>query len=581
MNTAMHKLEEKCNYLQSVIDGVNDRIMVIKEDYTVEIMNSALAKMIKGIEIVDPENPKCYEISHHRSTPCEEVEHPCPLKMVLDTHKPATVVHDHYDVDGTKHYVELSDTPLFDKDGNCIGVVETARDISSHLEVQEELREEKVTLNHQAYHDALTGLPNRVLFNDRAEQGMKKAKRNNTKLALFFIDLDHFKEINDSLGHMIGDEVLKVVTRRLAGIMRKEDTLARIGGDEFTIAMEGLNQVQDVSVLAQKILEVLDKPIMIEENEVHISSSIGISFYPEDGNNIYDLLKYADTAMYKAKDKGRNNFQLYSSEMTELVFERTMMEASLRQALKNEEFVVYYQPQVNAKTDTLIGMEGLVRWQHSNMGLVSPEKFMHLMEKTKLMIPLDKWVMETAMTQVVQWYGQGLNPGVLTLNISMKQLSEKDFIPTLKTILVETKCNPEWIELEITEEQIINNTDNAITILRQLSDIGIGLAIDNFGTGYSSLSYLKRLPVNKLKIDRSFVRGLPEDSLVAKAVIALSKSLKLKVIAEGVETEAQKNFLVENGCKDIQGYLYGKAMPANKMERVLSEGFKLNIKKGL
>ncbi len=573
MNTTMHKLEEKCNYLQSVIDAVNDRIMVIKEDYTVEIMNSALSKTIKDIEIADPENPKCYEISHYRSTPCEGVEHPCPLKMVLDTHKPATVVHDHYDADGSKHYVELSDTPLFDKDGNCIGVVETARDISSHLEVQEELREEKVTLNHQAYHDALTGLPNRVLFNDRVEQGIKKSKRNNTKLALFFIDLDHFKEINDSLGHMVGDEVLKVVTQRLNGTIRKEDTLARIGGDEFTIAMEGLSQIQDVSVLAQKILKVLDKPIMIEENEVHISSSIGISFYPEDGNSTHDLLKYADTAMYKAKDKGRNNFQFYSSEMTELVFERTMMEVSLRQALRNEEFVVYYQPQVNGETDTLIGMEGLVRWQHPNMGLVSPEKFMHLMEKTKLMIQLDKWVMETAMTQIVQWYGQGLNPGVLTLNLSMKQLGEKDFIPTLKTMLIKTKCNPKWIELEITEEQIINNTDNAITILRQLSAIGIGLAIDNFGTGYSSLSYLKRLPINKLKIDRSFVRCLPEDSLVAKAVIALSKSLKLKVIAEGVETEVQKNFLVENGCKNIQGYLYGKPMPSNEMERVLSEGF--------
>jgi len=573
MNTTMHKLEEKCNYLQSVIDGVNDRIMVIKKDYTVEIMNSTYSKMIKNIEISDPEEPKCYEISHHRSTPCDSVDYPCPLKIVLDTEKSTTVVHDHYDAEGTKHYVELSNTPLFDKDKKCIGVVETARDISSHLEVQEELREEKVTLNHQAYHDALTGLPNRVLFNDRVEQGMKKAERNNTKLALFFIDLDHFKEINDSLGHMIGDEVLKVVTQRLNGIIRKEDTLARIGGDEFTIAMEGLNQIQDVSLLAQKILEVLDKPMMIEENEVHMSSSIGISFYPEDANNIHDLMKYADTAMYKAKDMGRNNFQLYSSEMTELVFERTMMEASLRQALKNEEFVVYYQPQVNGKTDTLIGMEALVRWQNPNMGLVSPEMFIHLMEKTKLMIQLDKWVMETAMIQIVQWYGQGLNPGVLTLNLSMKQLGEKDFIPTLKTMLIKTKCNPKWIELEITEEQIINNTDNAITILRQLSDIGVGLAVDDFGTGYSSLSHLKRLPINKLKIDRSFVRGLPEDSLVAKAVIALSKSLKFKVIAEGVETEAQKNFLVENGCKNIQGYLYGKPMPADEMKRVLSEGF--------
>ncbi len=573
MKATMNLLEEKYNYLQTVIDSVNDRIMVIREDYTVEIMNSDLSETIKNIKIADPEHPKCYEISHHRSTPCDKKDFPCPLKIVLNTHKHTTVVQDHYDENGNKRYMELSDVPLFDEEKNCIGVVQTARDISAHLEAQEDLREEKVALSHRAHHDPLTGLPNRALFNDRVEQGIKKSKRHNTKLAIFFIDLDRFKEINDSLGHVAGDEALKVVTQRLSDTIRREDTLGRFGGDEFTIVIEGLHQVQDVSYLAQNILEVLDKPIIVEENRLHISGSIGISFYPEDGDNTYDLLKQADTAMYKAKEMGRNNFQFYSSEMAELVFERTMLESSLRLALKNEEFVIYYQPQVNGKTDSLIGMEGLVRWMSPNMGLVSPEKFMPLLEKTKLIFQLDQWVMKRAMIQIAQWYSQGLNPGVLSLNLSKKQLEQKKFISNLKTMLSKTRCKPEWIELEVTEEQITHNPDNAITILHQLRNIGVKIAVDDFGAGCSSLSHLKRLPIDKLKIDPSFIRSLPEDAVIAKFLIALSRDLHLEVIAEGVETKAQKNFLIKNGCKNIQGYIYGKPMPAEEMESVLLEGF--------
>jgi EAL domain-containing protein (putative c-di-GMP-specific phosphodiesterase class I) len=276
--------------------------------------------------------------------------------------------------------------------------------------------------------------------------------------------------------------------------------------------------------------------------------------------------------MYKAKDEGRNNYQYYNSTMTELAFERVVMETSLRIALEREEFVVYYQPQVNGVTNTLIGMEALVRWQHPTMGLVSPAKFISLAESTGLIVQLDRFVMKTAMTQLSLWYKEGLSPGVLAMNLTVKQLKKDDFIDTLQNLIKETNCKPQWLELEVTEGQIMTNPEEAIKTLQQISDIGIELAVDDFGTGYSSLAYLKRLPIDKLKIDQEFIRNLPEDeedSAIAKAVIALANSLNLKVIAEGVETKEQKNFVVENGCENIQGYFYSKPVLAKKMEKIM------------
>ncbi|MCU7940895.1 MAG: diguanylate cyclase [gamma proteobacterium symbiont of Bathyaustriella thionipta] len=334
-------------------------------------------------------------------------------------------MHNHYNLDGSNHSVETSATPLFDKEHKCVGIIESARDISAHLKVQNELRKEKDILDYQAHHDALTELPNRALFNDRLEQSIKKSRRNNTRMALLFIDLDHFKEINDSLGHAVGDEILKVVTNRLRDILRNEDSIARLGGDEFTIILEDIIHGHDASRLAQKILEVLSQPVTIEDNLLYVSSSIGISLYPDDGDRAEDLLKYADAAMYKAKDEGRNNFQYYSSEMTELAFEKIIMETSLRSALKDEEFVVYYQPQINGENHKLTGMEALVRWKHKTMGLLSPARFIPLAESTGLIIELNQFVMKTAMKQITQWYAQGLNPGKLSLNLSIKQIQKK------------------------------------------------------------------------------------------------------------------------------------------------------------
>jgi diguanylate cyclase (GGDEF)-like protein len=438
------------------------------------------------------------------------------------------------------------------------------------------LKEQKNVMHYQANHDSLTGLANRILFNDRLEQAMEKSKNNNSKVALFIIDLDHFKEINDSLGHDSGDKILQVVTQRLSKIVKNGDSIARLGGDEFAIIVEDLKHGQDASLVADKILKLLSQSVTVDESVLYISSSIGISIYPDDGVSVSNLVKYADAAMYKAKDEGRNNFQYYSAEMTELAFERVVMDASLREALKNEDFIVYYQPQVNGENDKIVGMEALIRWKHPTMGVVTPSKFIPLAEETGMIVLLDQYVMRAAMKQIVKWYMQGFNPGVLALNLAMKQLNQKDFILMLKKMLKETKCKPEWIELEVTESQIMTNPDEAIKILKQINEMGIKLAVDDFGTGYSSLSYLKRLPIDKLKIDQSFIRDLPEDeedAAITKAVIALSKSLNLRVIAEGVETQEQKEFLVQNGCKHIQGYFYAKPMPASEMEMILSKGF--------
>ena len=565
-------LKEQHTYLQSIIDGVEDPIMVIKEDYSIELMNDTLHKNMEFTQVADPLHPKCYEISHHRSTPCDGIEHPCPLRDVLASKEHTIVLHNHKNIDGEKHYVELSATPLFDKERNCIGIIESARDITSHLKTQNALREQKNILDYQAHHDSLTGLPNRISFSKKLTQSIESS----TELALLFIDLDHFKEINDSLGHEIGDEVLKIVTSRLRQVLPRNATLSRLGGDEFTVILESKTQ-KEVTNIATQILDTLAQSINLDHNLLYVSSSIGISLYPNDGHVSTDLLKYADAAMYKAKEEGRNNYQFYSSEMTELAFERVVMEASLRQALENSEFTVFYQAQVDAQSELICGMEALVRWEHPSMGIISPAKFIPLAESTGLIIELDRFVMKTAMTQLVQWYKEGLNPGKLAMNLAIKQLQEKDFLDVLITLLEETHCQAEWIALEVTEGQIMLHPEEAIEILNQVSALGIELAIDDFGTGYSSLSYLKKLPINKLKIDQSFIQDLPddeEDVAIAKAIIALAQSLNLRIIAEGVETKEQKEFLLNNGCPNIQGYYYSKPVTEDAFKTLLIDGLK-------
>ncbi len=568
-NTILRQAQLKSQYQSQMIEQIHDSIISTNLDGIITSFNygSEVLLEYKAENIIGKHITLLYPEEDRKSL----LKNIALLMKNGERHSEVRLVK----LSGRVIDADLSLSLLRDENGDPIGMIGYSQDISMRKKIQNELIEQKNILAHQAHHDALTQLPNRILFNDRLIQSIEKGKRNHSKFALLFIDLDHFKEINDSLGHYVGDEILKTVTSRLQKTLREEDTVSRLGGDEFTVILEDLNELQDASLIANKILKTLSESMNVNDNILYVSSSIGISVFPDDGESAQNLLKYADSAMYKAKSEGRNNYQYYNSMMTELAFERVVMETSLRDALKNEEFIVYYQPQVNARTGQLIGMEALVRWQHLTQGLVSPAKFIPLAEATGLIVELDRLVMKIAMTQLVQWYKEGLNPGILSMNLAVKQLKQKDFIDMFKNLMKETGCKAQWLELEVTEGQIMTNPDEAIGLLTQISDLGIELAVDDFGTGYSSLAYLKRLPIDKLKIDQTFVKDLPqdeEDAGITKAVISLAKSLNLKIIAEGVETKEQKDFLLENGCENIQGFFYSKPLPADELTLILQTG---------
>ena len=455
---------------------------------------------------------------------------------------------------------------------SMVNAISLSLEIKKRRFIQEELKVQKETLHYHAHHDSLTNLPNRFLFDDRLSQMINQAQRDSTKLAVLFIDLDHFKGINDSMGHKVGDELLVEVAKRLKNEIRKTDSLARLGGDEFSLVLNQIANNDVVVEMTQSLIRVMNEPIELYEQSFYVTLSVGVAIYPEDGQTPDELLKNADAAMYQAKDDGRNTYQFYTQIMTEKAFERIAMETSFRNALIKEEFVVYYQPQVNAETDRIIGMEALVRWMHPDMGLIAPAKFLSFANDTGLIIQLDQWVMKTAMKQYVNWYQNGLQPGVLALNVSMRQLQKEDFVEVLQQLLEESRCQPDWLELEVTEGLIMNDSTIAIEILNSIKDLGVGLAIDDFGTGYSSLAQLKRLPINKLKIDRSFIHGLPSDDddvVISKTIIDLSKNMGLTVLAEGVETQQQKDFLLHNGCHYMQGYFSGKPVRASDIEEQL------------
>ena len=569
---AERKLGVQQEFLQSVIDGVHDTIMVISEDCSIQLMNEAARASMHPDFVADIHNPNCYEVFHRRNTPCDGEDYPCPLSRVIESGKPVTVVHNHPGPDGKLSHVELIATPLREEDGTIRSIIETARDISGHLSAQQKLQEQKVSLVRLAHHDALTGLPNRLLFLDRLRQAIKQAHREDNQLAVLFVDLDRFKQINDSLGHTMGDAVLKTVARRLQDCLREEDVVARLGGDEFTIIMGSLHKPQHAMAMAQKLIRCVQRPVRHEDHELYVSASVGISLYPQDGINADILLQNADAAMYKAKREGRSNFQFYTADMTELAFKRVLMEAHLHRALEREQFVVYYQSQVDLLTGKLIGLEALVRWQHPELGLLLPTKFIPLAEDTGLILPLGRWVLQTACRQIAAWHKANLHPGRIAVNLTGNQLKNDKVIPTIEQILEENSCQPDWLELEITESVIMEQHGRSFNILQQLNDHGIELAIDDFGTGYSSLAHLKRLPVSRLKIDRSFIRDIPQDSsnkAIARAVIAMGKSMGLRVIAEGVETNEQKTFLAAERCDEIQGYLNGRPLPADLMTQVL------------
>jgi diguanylate cyclase (GGDEF)-like protein len=445
-------------------------------------------------------------------------------------------------------------------------------EIDFHIASFADLSEQKATeekIRHVAHHDALTGLPNRLHLQIGLEQIIAAAKRENQEVAVMFIDLDRFKVINDTLGHNIGDGLLVEVAHRLSDCVRESDLLARLGGDEFVVALSGDDAVNAAAQVAEKIIDRLAEPCRIEGHVLHSTPSIGISLYPHDGDSIESLMKTADTAMYHAKSKGRNNFQFFSPEMNLSSVARLQLEGSLHHALEHGEFAVHYQPQVEIVSGRLVGAEALIRWQHPERGMISPLEFIPLAEENGMILPIGTWVLRDVCRQIKAWRELGLTGLRFAVNLSPRQFHQENLVGKIISILREFDVPASALELEITEGSVMENADTAVSLLNQMNQHGLSIAIDDFGTGYSSLSYLKRFPVSKLKIDRSFVMdipGDPDDSAIAIAVIQLARSLGLKTVAEGVETAEQRQFLSDQGCDMLQGYWYSKPLDAASFE---------------
>ncbi|NOQ87361.1 MAG: EAL domain-containing protein [Gammaproteobacteria bacterium] len=440
-------------------------------------------------------------------------------------------------------------------------------------EINERLRIES-NLKHLAHHDALTNLPNRLLLDARLNHAIERAKRDDLQVAVMFLDLDHFKTINDSLGHDVGDQLLISISRRLLNCVREDDTVARLGGDEFIIIIEQVRDIGDLDALLKKIMKVTSQPAVINNHELITSTSIGISIYPDDGKNAEQLMRNADAAMYHVKENGRNKYHFYTRDLTSSAYDRVIVEYDLKRAIENKEIQVYYQPQVSLDTNKIVGVEALVRWDHPKLGILPPKQFLYIADQTGLINDIGEIVLTTACQQIVKWKQQGLPIETVAVNLAGNQIYHGDLVTTVKTILQKTNCKKEWLELETTEDIIIQKPKQSISTLQKLHDLGVSLAIDDFGTGYSSLSYLKQLPVNKVKIDRSFIRDISddkEDATLVLAIITMGKSLNLKLIAEGVEHSAHETFLRTHGCEYAQGYLYSGPVPAEDIEKLFAD----------
>ena len=474
-----------------------------------------------------------------------------------------------YHKDGTKKWVLVNLRAVRDKNGKIVVHEGTLEDIT-----ERKMAEERVEF--LAYYDALTGLPNRTLLQDRITQALASARRGKNRVALLCLDLDRFKNINDSLGHSTGDLLLREVAQRLKRWAREEDTVARVSGDEFLIALTGIKEASDASVAAERIVNGMMAEFVLEGRSFRTSCSIGISAFPEHGADKESLIKNAETAMYCAKEAGRNTFRFFSPDMNVEVVERLTLENSLRVALEREELFLMYQPQMEITTGRMIGAEALLRWQHPALGLVPPDKFIGVAENTGLIIPIGEWVLRTACSAARIWQEQGLQRLPVAVNVSAVQFRQDDFSKLVRKVLEETGLAPENLELELTESLLLSNADVTFRVLKELKSMGLKLAVDDFGTGYSSLSYLKQFPVSKLKIDRSFIRDVAvnsDDAAIAAAIISMAKSLSLKVIAEGVENEDQMSFLRSHQCDEIQGYYFSKPLKVDELlERFRTSG---------
>ncbi|WP_345993273.1 EAL domain-containing protein [Sulfurimonas sp. HSL-1716] len=459
-----------------------------------------------------------------------------------------------------------------DSKGGIVNYVWVFSDISA-------MKESEQKLDHLAHHDPLTGLPNRLLLNARMSQSLSRARRNKNKIAVMFLDLDHFKNVNDTLGHPVGDMLLQEVAGRLLDCVREEDTVSRLGGDEFTIVLEELHDSHFASDVAQKIIMKLAEKYTLQEHEVFVTCSIGISLFPDDSEDSITLFKNADSALYRAKEQGRNMYQYYTQELTLYAMQRMQMENDLRHALERKELLVYYQPQIDLNSGQIIGMEALLRWQHPEKGLILPDNFIPLAEETGLIIPIEQWVLHTVCKRLKSWFDEGLPKMRVAVNLSSAQFNQQNLPEIITKALHESGLEAKYLELELTERIVMKDAKRSVEMLNKLKKIGITFSIDDFGTGYSSLSYLKKFPIDRIKIDQSFVQNItsdPEDATISQAIISMSHGMHLKTVAEGVETLEQQEFLRSRNCDEVQGFYFSHPLPEQEMQHLLQSGNKID-----
>jgi diguanylate cyclase (GGDEF)-like protein/PAS domain S-box-containing protein len=470
--------------------------------------------------------------------------------------------------DGLEFGIEITVTDTHDQDGNVTGAVVAFRDVSA-------ARATSVKLSHLAQHDSLTDLPNRTLFNDRLTQAISLAMRQDKQLAVMFLDLDHFKKINDSLGHGVGDKLLQSVAKRLVNCVRRTDTVSRLGGDEFVILLFQVEHGEDAAVSARKIIRALAVPHIIDNQSLDMNVSIGVSTYPIDGLDAETLIDKADTAMYEAKEHGRNDYLFFQADMHARLTERHLLEADLRYALGRCEFVLHYQPKFNLVSGEITGVEALLRWTHPARGMVSPAQFIPIAEECGLIVPIGRWVLLEACKQSRTWIDEGLGVVPVAVNVAASEFQDKDFLSRVRAVLIATGVEPANLELEMTESALMVDAESTLVVLGGLKAMGVQLAIDDFGTGYSSFTYLRRFPVDALKLDQTFVQEITAkqgDANIVTAMIDIGKSARLRVIAEGVETREQLAFLKRHGCTEGQGYYLGRPVAADQASRLLQAG---------
>jgi len=563
------------SFLQTVIDGAADPVMAIDTDYNVLLMNKVATKLLH----VDPEvvrrgEQKCYQLFAGRDHPCDHKQYLCPVQQVMKNGRPVTLVHNPYHGNGINNTFEIEVSPLRDTEGEMYGTIEVARDITDRLRIEQELRESRSRLYRLAHHDSLTGLPNRAYFDLRIVDILNVARTSDQQVAILFIDLDRFKVINDTLGHSVGDEMLVELAGRMQKIFDKNVLFARMGGDEFVVTCILEDGKKEVEEMAGKLLSVIREPVHVYDYYLNTTASIGIALFPDDGMDKYELVKYADSAMYAAKEKGKDNYQFYTKQLSLDVQTRLNLEQELLHALERKELHVEYQPQYLLETGEVKGAEALLRWDSGILGKVSPDDFIAIAEETGVIVKIGYFVFEEACKAYKKWRDEGFLLERVAINISAVQFREEYFLEKLKDILVRTGVEASAIEIEITERFIMEYSTTNLTILEDLRTLGCQISIDDFGTGYSSMSYMKQLPLDTVKIDKSFIVELPgnaHDAEVSKAIIALSKSLGYKVVAEGIENAAQEQFLRENKCDFAQGFYFAEPMDEKQFLDFLKE----------